>query len=35
VLNDQIAAFRRAGFDGFLAKPLLPETMADEISRLI
>ena len=35
VLGDQIAAFRRAGFDGFLAKPLLPETMAEEISRLI
>jgi|GEM_PF-3916446 len=35
VLEDQIAAFRRAGFDGFLAKPLLPETMAEEIARFL
>ena len=35
VLDDQIAAFHRAGFDGFLAKPLLPETMAGEIARFL
>lgn len=35
VMGDQIAAFHRAGFDGYLAKPLLPETVATEIARLI
>lgn len=35
VMSDQIAAVRRAGFDGYLAKPLLPETLGVEIARLI
>ena len=35
VLDEQVAAVRAAGFDGYLAKPLLPETLAAAVSRLI
>jgi signal transduction histidine kinase/CheY-like chemotaxis protein len=35
VLDDQVAAIRRAGVDGYLPKPILPETLAAELSRLL
>lgn len=35
VLEDQVAAIRQAGFDGHLAKPLLPETLWAELQRLL
>lgn len=33
VLEDQIKALRAAGFDGYLPKPLLPESLAAEMTR--
>ena len=35
VMEDQIAAIHRAGLDGHLAKPLLPETLAAALMRLL
>ncbi|MFZ1467347.1 MAG: response regulator [Paracoccaceae bacterium] len=35
VMEDQIAAIRRSGFNGHLPKPLLPETLGAELRRLL
>ena len=35
VMPDQVATIRRAGLDGYLPKPLLPEVLAAELSRLL
>ena len=35
VLVDQVEALHRAGFDGHVAKPILPEVLAAELARLL
>ncbi len=35
VMEHQVAAIRQAGLDGYLPKPILPETLAAELSRLL
>lgn len=35
VMDEDVRAFRRAGADGHLPKPLLPETLAAELRRLL